>query len=382
MMLRSACLGVSVMVLSLVLLLACTHSAADSGASGDGGSPDGGSTDGGGTDGGGTDGGGTDGGGDSGTTAACPEGMVPVPPAAPVYCIDAYEVEVVDEVPLSLAGVIPTTAITYDQAVASCADHPVLDSLGKVLVPLHLATLQEWQDAGDNVVGEGGTAYPYGDMWQDDYCATPTADGTQVLDELVPTGSFPKCVSDFGVYDSVGNAWEWADPDLHLDQAAFLAAVEGLGSTLVPGADDTLWMSSGAVGSGWFIDVAGLGGTVSLRSVDGKGKQLVLTEPSYGPDTPYGGYRGYLRLDRDEVPVPPADHFLAIRIDPAEAFDDGSVPLHSRPDEDGQPIPAKMGCAHYTGNEGGCRLSVVNLNHTHDFNGTIGFRCASEPLPR
>ena len=47
------------------------------------------------------------------------------------------------------------------------------------------------------------TAYPYGNAYDPDRCAT---EGGQVW----RSGSFERCVGQ-GVYDMVGNAWEWVE---------------------------------------------------------------------------------------------------------------------------------------------------------------------------
>lgn len=170
--------------------------------------------------------------GGSGDCGDCPCDMKPVgDPVA--FCVDAYEGDVDGDgglgnpdqgagwpdgsttaVPLSVAGVEPQVNITWYQAYALCAN------AGK-----HLCTWDEWRDACDSVPGEGGATYPWGEYPQaDDLCAASHADGTSEYDALQLTGAFERCRTESGVYDQLGNAWEWVD----------LGEVDGAGKP-VPG---------------------------------------------------------------------------------------------------------------------------------------------------
>lgn len=60
-------------------------------------------------------------------------------------------------------------------------------------------TTSEWNNACTN---DGTTKYPYGDMLQPDACASAA---------LHPVGTLPGCQGPAGVYDLIGNAWEWID---------------------------------------------------------------------------------------------------------------------------------------------------------------------------
>jgi formylglycine-generating enzyme required for sulfatase activity len=103
--------------------------------------------------------------GDSGEPPAeygCPVGMAPVPSDSPSYCIDAYELSEAGASVASVAGALPITGITYDDAVAACEARVVLDDAGGAYATPHLATASEWEDAGDGVLGAGGAAFPWG----------------------------------------------------------------------------------------------------------------------------------------------------------------------------------------------------------------------------
>ncbi len=51
-------------------------------------------------------------------------------------------------------------------------------------------------------------------------------------------------------------------------------------------------------------------------------------------------------------------------------------------DRDGAPMAEKRGCANYRMDPRRCDNSYAYMGHFHDFDGTIGFRCAADPLPR
>jgi hypothetical protein len=334
--------------------------------------------------------------GDSGSAArTCPDGMQPFGPAtAPMtLCIDRYEVLVMGDLgdadqhsgigapttatAESLEGVEPTTVISYGQAVAACANTPVtLD--GEVReATKRMPTGQEWEDAADGTWGDGGLTFPYGDTWRDDACATPLADGEVVLADLQPTGSFPDCVSPFGVMDAVGNAWEWSDGGRLLDLAAWLAEADAQGLAVVAGAGDQLYAAAGAAPE-LELRMQGLYSREPLQADDGS---LYLAPGDFDPGAEGIRFSGYLVIRNSgpegaalpvwfDVPEPGA----------ADGITDEDEPLLLLWEADGAPVPEKRGCAYYTGNELSCSLTSVSLDHLYDFQGTISFRCVAEPL--
>ena len=294
--------------------------------------------------------------------AACPVGMVGVPATNPEYCIDTYEVIVADGVAASVAGALPTENISYDDAVTACAATPVLDGSGAVLGYKHMATSQEWEDAGDGVPGEGGTAFPYGDDWVDGACAALDLDGTQQYTEEQPAGTFPDCVSGFGTYDQVGNLHEWMDPGLTTNSAAAVARFAKLGVTLTEGTDGGLY-GEGSLNHLILQVIAALPGNVSSQ---GGRLYVVANEVNW-----LGQAEGYLAGNGDT----PDQGWYPVQLAP---MDDGTgYWIDPMPENDGLPIPDKRGCAYYAGFGGGCDMHNAQYIHTHDFMGTIGFRCAS-----
>ena len=112
----------------------------------------------------------------------CPEDMAWV--AGAKVCMDLFEYP-------NASGELPLTNVTYDQAIKLCK------SKGK-----RLPTAREWTIACG---GPNGTAYPYGEKYVKGACRVDQSYSTGP----VPSGSMPKCVSVYGIYDMSGNVWEW-----------------------------------------------------------------------------------------------------------------------------------------------------------------------------
>ena len=150
----------------------------------------------------------------------CPVNMVSVRDdlGEPVYCIDIFEISTDDgdmgnkdqgedwpdgsttAAAISAPDVLPAIFFSWYQAAALC------ENAGK-----YLCSSEEWTDACDGQYGPGGNSYPYGDLWISGECATLIGE-EEVYSYVQPTGSHPGCVSDWGTYDQIGNAWEWTDP--------------------------------------------------------------------------------------------------------------------------------------------------------------------------
>lgn len=125
------------------------------------------------------------------STPTCPPDMALVG----TVCVDRYEASLdADGAARSVAGVLPTTGLDFNEAVAACA------KAGK-----HLCHDSEW------VANCHGHVWPWGDEPPaPGQCALPGDGGPTAL---APTGTYPTCASPEGVYDLSGNAWEWIAPD-------------------------------------------------------------------------------------------------------------------------------------------------------------------------
>jgi formylglycine-generating enzyme required for sulfatase activity len=120
------------------------------------------------------------------------------------FCIDRYEYP-------NMPGVLPVVMVDYFEAERACQVE------GK-----RLCEAEEWTFACE---GKGTWPYPYGLVRDPGAChidrdlpepdlrsfARPREVSVEVerLDQRVPSGSRPGCVSPFGVYDLTGNVDEW-----------------------------------------------------------------------------------------------------------------------------------------------------------------------------
>jgi hypothetical protein len=323
---------------------------------------------------------------DTAASVTCPPGMLPIPPEDPLYCFDGWEVTITGNKgakdqyapgaePASatveaVAGVVPSVAVTWSQAEAICANTAVVNpDSGEVVGYKRLATSQEWQDAGDGVIGEGGTAWPWGDEADESRCAVVATSGPSTYSELQPTGSLPGCVSAWGVYDQIGNAWEWADSEIAMDVAAWAGAARGLhldGEQIV--IDDT-----GAL-SGLFVSIPGVTGHASVGT-DGA---LVYEVDSATWSVGEAEAHGYLVQN-----VTGGPEMSELPVGLSRVSDDGVTAIASVrvfTEADGHHFPDKRGGAYYSG--AGTDLHSPSYAHFYDFDGTITFRCVADPIVR
>ena len=130
------------------------------------------------------------------------------------FCIDRFEYP-------NRASVLPAVMATWEEADAACRAE------GK-----RLCTDSEWTLACE---GQTRLPYPYGYARDASACnidrpyqlprfeafaqTRQIASEVARLDQRVPSGSMPRCVSPFGVYDMTGNVDEWVvnehgEPDI------------------------------------------------------------------------------------------------------------------------------------------------------------------------
>jgi formylglycine-generating enzyme required for sulfatase activity len=109
----------------------------------------------------------------------------------------------------SAAGSRAAFGMSWYQAVAACQG-----------AGLHLCTTTEWNDA---CAGPGARAYPTPDgRYRDGVCGVRLST-TRPAD----TGAWPDCHTPEGVYDLLGNVWEWADPGVREADGTPLADKHG-----------------------------------------------------------------------------------------------------------------------------------------------------------
>jgi formylglycine-generating enzyme required for sulfatase activity len=130
----------------------------------------------------------------------CPADMVSV---AGGFCADKYEASRPDATAsssgrdvsraMSVAGVLPWPVADNAMAAQACT------AAGK-----RLCSAEEWRIA---CKGSDGTVYAYGDSYDPAICNGIDAFGRQSF-HLAPTGSFPGCTNEWGLFDINGNLWE------------------------------------------------------------------------------------------------------------------------------------------------------------------------------
>ncbi|PLX27091.1 hypothetical protein C0583_05095 [Candidatus Parcubacteria bacterium] len=173
----------------------------------------------------------------------CPKGMTLIPYSGGDFCIDIYEVSTSDDcsyndpqnqteslvnlddpscMPETKVSALPWRNISQDQAKRACA------KAGK-----RLPTNSEWMQAS---LGTPDIS----SAWTEDDCQVSSNWASQ------PglSGSASKCISSYGVFDMIGNVWEWVDGVVEdgmydgkaLPQAGYIDSTDGQG---LPGETNT-----------------------------------------------------------------------------------------------------------------------------------------------
>ena len=336
----------------------------------------------------------------------CPEGMALVYAAessiAP-YCIDQYETYALGNTgdfdqhtakygrayatSISEAGREPS-ALSFSQAVVICENTPMRDAAGTEVGRKRLAALHEWTDAGDGVLGAGGSPYPYGETYVEGACHIP--DGPvhpeHSQESAHSTGASPDCVSVFGVYDLLGNLWEWVDSGLTGDiQAWFDHALPTIGVNVTQDEEGNLVMPAAS----WHqktpltLSIAGVGRDQVTRQSNGQ-----LTTPasnlpqSEGGQSPAGFLSYGMEYKTTEHGPVLQGHVLPVIFE--KKADGEFATLRARSEVDGVKIGLKVGGSWYTGSRTVLQIKdpLAVLTHPHDFRGSIAARCAGDPIPR
>ena len=286
---------------------------------------------------------------------SCMSGMVPVPEIEAQYCIMQCEAAFYEEQALSIQGVFPASNISFYRAKELCQNTPV-SAGGYMRLPSYF----EWLDAADGVYGEGGGGYPWGDSLHSGECVLPSSEVE--WSAFQACGSLETCVSPYGVWDQLGNLWEWVDSGNNINVSQWFDARASEGRSLVI-EDGFLKVLEGDLSS--FIpfavgfDFAGFereNGLVIAKSVQ-----------PFREDLPGEGYLMPHQIDG----MASAEELLPIRLDWDEERVRAKIEVVL--ERDGEPIAAKVGGAFYSGAE--VRLDTIFWGHIPDFDGTIGFRC-------
>ena len=214
-------------------------------------------------------------------SSLCPSDMIPVNTPEGVLCVDRYEnstgkscphasprnsQETQENVswpeckPTSVEGNTPWTNVALHEAVALCA------RAGK-----RLPSALEWYRAALGTPDALAGGAPV--------CNT----GAIGKDAPEATGKFPQCLSSAGVYDMIGNVWEWVDEsiadgtyhDRALPEAGFVSSVDqsGVPASVSTEPDtsfngDYFWVEKTGVRGMFRGGFWGLGDRVGLYSVN------------------------------------------------------------------------------------------------------------------
>ena len=178
-----------------------------------------------------------------GESSPCPEDMAIVDTSEGGFCIDVYEASAGSDCPYlsplnqdetrinlnmescdvtSEKGKLPWRNISQNQATLACV------KMGK-----RLPTSEEWYLATLGTPDKDNN-------WNAEDCNVDMNWGNEIPGE---TGSGDKCVSAYGVYDMVGNVWEWISEtvnygvykDMNLPQTGYVHSVNESGTPLETG---------------------------------------------------------------------------------------------------------------------------------------------------
>ena len=290
------------------------------------------------------------------TGLVCVAGTVPIPTENPQYCIMECEANILDHQAISMVGEYPASNVSFYVAKEVCRNTWVAEAE----TFMRLATFEEWLDAGDGVYGEGGSIYPWGDSIHNGACVL--SDGNTSWDEWQVCGSLPSCQSRFGVWDQIGNLWEWVDTGNTVDIDHWFAAREADGIN-VDIQDGLLSLSEGNLAS--FIPfVVGLSFPEFTYE---DGIVHVLVDQPFREDLPGEGYLMPTTIQG----IATSEDMLPIRLRWNEVRLRAVIEVIQA--RDGEPIPAKVGGAYYSGSD--VRLKTIFWGHVPSFDGSIGFRC-------
>ena len=294
----------------------------------------------------------------------CPTGLIPIPQMQPEFCIHPFE-GAIDQNghATALIGQTPTVNVSLEEAMEAC-ESTNID--GQVL---RLASLQEWQDAGDGQLGEGGSPYPWGAEKNDMRCVIDSPSNPSRWSTVQPSGSFKGCVSDSGVYDQIGNAWEWVDLKQTASRLDWTTLVEQQGFR-VSITNSAIEMDARLLPR---LRLQTICVEIKRMTLDSGMLTVQLTQ-DISTDCESGG-RGYLwfnnsDLRHQETQVPKQGSLLPVRIQNKNIVWDS--------ERDGESVGAKVGGSFYSGAQ--MTLQDFWIGHIPSFNGSIGFRCSSDFL--
>ena len=262
-----------------------------------------------------------------------------------------------------MMGEIPDVNVSFEEAKIAC-ESTTIDGQ-----ELRLASLQEWQDAGDGQLGEGGTSYPWGFEKDDSRCVIDSPVNPNQWSTVQPSGSFKGCVSASGVYDQIGNAWEWVDLEQTASRETWVSLLQEQGF-MVSVSEQSIEMDPRLLPRLRLQTICVDMKRMSLED----GVLTVQLNQDISVACESGG-RGYLWFNNsdprhEQVQLPRRGSLLPIQIDGKKVVWDQ--------EREGESVGAKVGGSFYSGAQ--MTLQDFWIGHIPSFNGSIGFRCSSDLL--
>ena len=300
----------------------------------------------------------------------CGEGLVPIPTNDPEYCMMRYEASVDEQTQLvkGVKGGVPSNNISLIAARAACERTPVLDKEGQQHGFMRLATLRHWSDSGDGLLGEGGRLYPWGDQPQKGLCILDKGGASGRFKRQQPSGSDSSCKSIFGIYDQLGNLWEWVDLELTAEAVIWAENLRKDGWELEIKGEE-IFMSRGDLLSLYIRSICIHVDSLFVKK-DGSLHALLSQESSI--DCKDAG-KGYLIHNNPENPV--QGTILPVYLELEKGNTQARVLVSV--DRLGERVGAKVGGSYYSG--GDSTLKSIWVGHIPTFDGSIGFRCEAAP---
>lgn len=171
----------------------------------------------------------------------CPTGMIAVFTADGSFCIDIYENSVGASCPIATPAVALDSKTNID--TSTCNAESVADK-----TPWTSVTFLQAKE----LCIKRGARLPSTAEWLEAAIGTPDSLDVCNLDgSLLPTGRGSECISSRGIYDAVGNVWEWVDANVEngvyesreLPQQGYVVSVDHGGIATETGANPDVLMN-------------------------------------------------------------------------------------------------------------------------------------------
>ena len=137
------------------------------------------------------------------TTPLCPSGTIEISLAHGSYCMDTYENSVGEDCPTKIPEAVVDTKknLSHDLCRSQSQAH---------IQPWTQVTFHQAKE----LCAKRGMRLPSSEEWYEGALGTPVEESCNIRGTLTQTGASEACVSARGMYDMVGNVWEWVDEEV------------------------------------------------------------------------------------------------------------------------------------------------------------------------